>query len=104
MLSAPKRQNRVGQHPVRCSRRCPEQLHTEEGDYFKAEWLRPYDKAPPRETLRIYGASDMRRDRERGDFTVHIVVGVDPEWRIYVLDLWRAQSSSADWVERSVIW
>jgi predicted phage terminase large subunit-like protein len=34
-----------------------------------------------------------------GDFTVHIVVGVDPEWRMYVLDLWRAQTSSADWVE-----
>src|SRR5262249_27852974 len=32
----------------------------EEGDYFKAEWLRPYDKAPPRETLKIYGASDTR--------------------------------------------
>jgi hypothetical protein len=34
-----------------------------------------------------------------GDFTVHIVVGIDPEWRMYVLDLWRAQTSSADWVE-----
>jgi|SRR5271170_7067075 len=32
-------------------------------------------------------------------YTVHIVVGVDPEWRIYVLDLWRKRVSSADWVE-----
>jgi predicted phage terminase large subunit-like protein len=71
----------------------------EEGDYFKAEWLRPYDKAPSRETLRIYGASDMAVTANGGDFTVHIVVGVDPDWRIYVLDLWRAQTSSADWVE-----
>src|SRR6185312_5699268 len=30
----------------------------EEGDYFKAEWLRPYDRAPSRETLKIHGASD----------------------------------------------
>ena len=30
----------------------------EEGDYFKAEWLKPYDTLPARETLRVYGASD----------------------------------------------
>jgi hypothetical protein len=71
----------------------------EEGDYFKAEWLRPYDKAPDRETLKIYGASDLAVTAKGGDFSVHIVVGVDPEWRIYVLDLWRGQTSSADWVE-----
>ena len=34
-----------------------------------------------------------------GDYTVHIVVGVDPEWRIYVLDLWRQQTSAEKWVE-----
>ena len=34
-----------------------------------------------------------------GDYTVHIVVGVDPEWRIYVLDLWREQTSAEKWVE-----
>ena len=34
----------------------------EEGDYFKAEWLKPYDIAPPRET-----AADLRRQRLRGD-------------------------------------
>ena len=71
----------------------------EEGDYFKAEWLRPYDRAPPRETLKIYGASDHAVTANGGDFSVHIVVGIDPEWRMYILDLWRAQTSSADWVE-----
>jgi hypothetical protein len=57
----------------------------EEGDYFKAEWLRPYDKAPPRLTLRIYGASDYAVTADGGDYTVHIVVGINPEWRMYVL-------------------
>jgi hypothetical protein len=71
----------------------------EEGDYFKAEWLRPYDKVPPRETLKVYGASDLAVTANGGDFSVHIVVGVDPEWRMYVLDLWCAQTSSADWIE-----
>src|SRR5262245_40581531 len=30
----------------------------EEGDYFKAAWLKPCDKLPARETMRIYGGSD----------------------------------------------
>ena len=34
-----------------------------------------------------------------GDYTVHVVVGVDPEGRMYLLDLWRRQSSSDEWIE-----
>src|SRR4029450_9837095 len=30
----------------------------EEGDYFKADWLKPCEKLPPRETMHIYGGSD----------------------------------------------
>ena len=71
----------------------------EEGDYFKAEWFHEYDKAPDPKTLRIYGASDYAVTSKGGDWTVHIVVGVDPESRMYVLDLWREQSDSAEWVE-----
>jgi len=71
----------------------------EEGDYFKAEWLKPYDKAPAHATMRIYGASDYAVTANGGDYTVHIVVGVDPEWRIYLLDLWRGQTASDQWVE-----
>jgi hypothetical protein len=29
-----------------------------------------------------------------GDYTVHFVVGLDPEGRMYLLDRWRKQSSS----------
>lgn len=71
----------------------------EEGDYFKAEWLKPYDKLPAVETLRVYGGSDYAVTADGGDYTVHIVVGVDPEERMYVLDLWRKQASSDEWVE-----
>jgi hypothetical protein len=59
----------------------------ETGDYFKAEWLKPYDKAPDRKTLRIYGGSDHAVTADGGDYTVHIVVGLDPEGRMYLLDL-----------------
>lgn len=71
----------------------------EEGDYFKTEWLRPYDKAPARETMRIYGGSDYAVTADGGDYTVHAVVGLDPEGRIYLLDLWRKQAASDEWVE-----
>lgn len=71
----------------------------ETGDYFKAEWLKPYDVVPDRKTLTIYGASDYAVTDGGGDYTVHVVVGVDPENRIYLLDLWRKQSASDEWVE-----
>jgi predicted phage terminase large subunit-like protein len=71
----------------------------EDGDYFKAEWLRPYDKAPDRATLRIYGGSDYAVTADGGDYTVHVVVGLDPEGRMYLLDLWRKQAASDAWVE-----
>jgi predicted phage terminase large subunit-like protein len=71
----------------------------EEGDYFRAAWLKSYDKPPPRETLRVYGASDYAVTDDGGDYTVHAVVGVDPEWNMYLLDLWRDQTASDVWVE-----
>jgi predicted phage terminase large subunit-like protein len=71
----------------------------EDGDYFKADWLKPCDTLPARETLRIYGASDYAVTADGGDFTVHLVVGVDPDGRMYVLDLWRKQTASDQWIE-----
>jgi predicted phage terminase large subunit-like protein len=71
----------------------------EEGDYFKAGWLHPYTTAPARATLSVYGASDYATTSDGGDYTVHIVVGVDPEGRMWLLDLWREQTTSDKWVE-----
>ena len=71
----------------------------EEGDYFKAEWLKTYSKLPPKSEMAIYGASDYAVTSDGGDYTVHVVVGVDPEGRMYLLDLWRKQASSDVWVD-----
>lgn len=71
----------------------------EEGDYFKAAWLKPYVTAPAKDTLAIYGASDYAVTADGGDYTVHVVVGVDPDGHMYLLDLWRKQASSDEWVE-----
>lgn len=71
----------------------------EDGNYFKAEWLKPYVTQPPLETLAVYGASDYAVTADGGDYTVHVVVGVDPDGHMYLLDLWRKQSSSDIWIE-----
>src|ERR1700704_6661510 len=71
----------------------------ETGDYFKEEWFRTYVTEPPRDTLNIYGGSDYAVTSNGGDYTVHVVVGVDPQNRMYLLDLWRGQTSSDLWIE-----
>lgn len=82
----------------------------EEGDYFQAAWLKPYVREgdpptadavvlPDIKTLTVYGASDYAVTSGGGDYTVHVVVGVDTQGRIYLLDLWRQQASSDKWVE-----
>jgi predicted phage terminase large subunit-like protein len=71
----------------------------EEGDYFKNEWLKPCDATPDIRTLRVYGGSDYAVTADGGDYTVHLVVGLDPEHRMYLLDVWRQQASTDVWVE-----
>jgi hypothetical protein len=70
----------------------------ETGDFFKSEWLRPYKTAPDRKTLQIYGGTDAAVTADGGDFTVHVVVGIDPEGNAWLLDCWRKQASSDEWV------
>jgi predicted phage terminase large subunit-like protein len=69
----------------------------EEGDYFRADWLRVVERLPP--NLRTWGASDYAVSAGRGDYTVHVVVGLDPQGRMYLLDLWRRQSAPDEWIE-----
>lgn len=71
----------------------------EDGDYFKADWLKSCDEVPARETMRVYGGSDYAVTADGGDYTVHAVVGLDPAGRMYLLDIWRKQASSDEWVE-----
>lgn len=71
----------------------------EEGDYFKVEWLRPYESPPAEDTLRIYGGSDYAVTTDGGDYTVHVVIGLDSDGRPWLLDLWRGQTDSATWID-----
>lgn len=69
----------------------------EEGNFFKREWIKYYTKKPA--NLRIYGASDYAVTSKGGDYTVHLVVGLDEHDDLYILDLWRGQTESIVWVE-----
>jgi predicted phage terminase large subunit-like protein len=70
----------------------------EEGNQFKTEWLRPYTTHPALETLAVYGGSDYAVTSDGGDYTCHVVIGLDVDGRAYLLDVWRGQSSPDVWV------
>lgn len=71
----------------------------EDGDYFRREWLHPVTSMPPRESLQVYGGSDYAVTSDGGDYTVHAVIGMDRDGKLWLLDLWRGQASSDVWVE-----
>lgn len=75
------------------------------GAYFKREWFTKRYTGTPTPAwarklgLRIYGASDYATKDGEGDWTVHVVIGLDADDNIYILDLWRGQATSDVWVE-----
>jgi hypothetical protein len=69
------------------------------GDYFLQDWLHPVEELPDLATLRVYGGSDYAVTSGGGDFTAHVVVGMDPEGRLWLLDVWRGQAASDVWIE-----
>jgi phage terminase large subunit-like protein len=71
----------------------------ESGDYFKAEWLK-HEPTPPLDRLSIYAASDFAVSEGKGDYTVHLICGIDGNGDIWILDLWRGRTASDVWVER----
>jgi predicted phage terminase large subunit-like protein len=93
------RQEKATQLPRNWSALYQQRPAPETGDYFKEEWFRTYVAEPPRDTLNVYGGSDYAVTSNGGDYTVHVVVGVDPQNRMYLLDLWRGQTSSDLWIE-----
>lgn len=71
----------------------------DEGDYFKAAWLIPVEHTPPATEMRIFGGSDYAVTSDGGDYTVHAVLGVDYDGNPYLLDVWRRQASSDEWID-----
>ncbi|MBR0941780.1 phage terminase large subunit, partial [Bradyrhizobium liaoningense] len=71
----------------------------DEGDFFKTQWFKPLDIAPSHTLMRCYGASDYAVTDNGGDFTVHVVIGVDHLNNLYLLDIWRGQRTTDVWID-----
>ena len=79
----------------------------EDGDFFKAEWFQPSPvRFLPRDAkngaIRVYAASDYAVSDSEGDYTVHVVAGVDEDDNLHVLDLWRGQTTPDIWTEAMI--
>jgi predicted phage terminase large subunit-like protein len=78
-----------------------QQPFAEEGAYFRDEWIVPTndDLYAMRSRFRCYGGSDFAVTAGGGDYTVHVIIGLDSRNRMYLLDMWRRQTTTADWIE-----
>ena len=70
----------------------------EDGEYFKREYFNEYTAIP--EGLHLYGASDYAVTEGAGDYTEHGVFGLDFTGSIYIVDWWRGQTTSDQWIEK----
>lgn len=72
-----------------------------DGDYFKKEYFRMYDSAPPLDTLRVYAAWDLAiGKKESNDYTCGIVVGVDRSNDIWVLHRYYGRFDAKELIEK----
>ena len=60
-------------------------------EFCSRSMLEIVGQVPPLGTLRVIEASDfaLGENGTKGDFTAHVVAGVDPTGAIFVLDMWR---------------
>lgn len=77
----------------------------EEGLFFRDEHIKYYEASDiDLASLTIYMTSDYAVTAEAGapdpDYTVHTVWGIDPEFNIYMLDMWRGRTLSDEWVNQ----
>ena len=66
------------------------------------EVVDPHTKKNITRPMTYYGASDFAVTPGGGDFTVHLVVGVDPNDDIYIVDLWREQAGPAESIDSMI--
>lgn len=75
-----------------------QQPASEDGDYFKREWLEnEYEVLP--QGLSVYVASDNAVTEGGGDYTEHGVFGMDSAGNHYVIDWWYGQCAPDVWID-----
>ena len=70
-----------------------QQPPSEEGSWVAKDEIQFVDNAPSIHDLKVYLLTDLALSVNTGDYTVHIVVGVNSDLNIYILDAWRARVS-----------
>lgn len=71
----------------------------DENAFFKmveGETLKYYDALP--ESIRWYGTTDGAVSKNQGDWTVHVIFGLDHEYNIYIDHVYRRREDSDIWV------
>jgi predicted phage terminase large subunit-like protein len=80
----------------------------DEGEYFERKWVEDnyYDDRrvisdyhSGKHPMHIYGASDYAVTADGGDFTCHLVIGIDHTENIHLLDLWRKRTKTDEWID-----
>ena len=77
------------------------------GNFFQKEWFHqvPRHFSPEDVSNRLittYGCSDYAVSGGGGDWTVHVVAGVDPDDNIHILDMFRGQSTPDIWADKMI--
>jgi predicted phage terminase large subunit-like protein len=67
------------------------------GDFFERDMFQEYEVLP--KNLHIYAASDYAVSEGGGDYTEHGIFGLDAQGDLYVIDWWRKQAASNEWIE-----
>lgn len=68
------------------------------GQWCNPDWLQFVDRAP--ENLNNYLCTDLALSVGKGDYSVHLVAGIDEHGRIYIQHGWRAQVTINDVIDR----
>ncbi len=71
----------------------------DEGTYSSSSYFKTYAEEPDPRTLRVYMSLDAAVSEGRGDYTAIVVAAQDPEGRLLILDLYRAQASTDVWID-----
>lgn len=74
----------------------------EDGTYFQRQWFKRFSEDQLPRGLRYYGTSDYAVTEGRGDWTVLRIWGVDHDMNVFLVDGWRGQTASDEWVEAQI--
>lgn len=74
----------------------------DEGIYFSRDWFNMYDPIQLPDNLVLYGTSDYALTEGRGDFTWHVIVGIDSDDNYWIIDGYRGQDNMLQWIDRQL--